>query len=124
MIRSICAILAGFLTVFILSVVTDFVLESMHIFPPLNSQAAFGWQYLLPALLYRSIYAVMGGYVAAKVSRSKPMRQVWILAIIGFIFATLGLVANLQTPGLWYPILLVVLTIPSVWLGGKLSGKK
>lgn len=120
MLKTIGAITAGFITVFILSVGTDFILESLHIFLPVNSVAAFTWWILLIALIYRSIYAVLGGYITARLSSKKPMRNVWILASIGFIFAALGLLANLDKPGLWYPILLVFFTIPSVWLGGKL----
>ena len=32
--KSIGAVLAGFITVFVLSVATDFVLETMGVFPP------------------------------------------------------------------------------------------
>ncbi len=123
MLKTIGAIIAGFVTVFILSVITDFILESLHIFPPINNAAGYTWWMLLIALIYRSVYAVLGGYIIAWFSSKKPMRSVWILASIGFIFATLGLLANLDTPVLWYPVLLVVFTIPSVWVGGKLQVK-
>lgn len=123
MLKTIGAIFAGFLTVFILSIVTDVLLEGLHIFPAVNTKAAASWWILLVALLYRSFYAVIGGYVTAWLSTERPMKNVTILGIIGFVFATLGLLINLDKPGLWYPILLVILTIPSVLLGGKLRNK-
>jgi hypothetical protein len=124
MIKSIWSVAAGFITVFILSVVTDMILESTDIFPSQVHPKQYMWWMLLIALLYRSAYAVVGGYLTAMFAPKKPMKHVWILASIGFLFATLGLFANLNKPGLWYPVLLVVLTFPSVWLGGKLRLSK
>jgi MFS family permease len=121
--RSIAAVLAGFIAVFVLSVLTDSILENMGVFPPQNDPAAYtGWMLLL-ALVYRSIFTVVGGYIAAALAPDRPMRHVMILGIIGFMLATLGLVANLNrsTPSnAWYPIMIVILAVPCVWLGGKI----
>src|SRR5258706_11580901 len=111
--KTVVAIIAGFVTVFILSVVTDFILESIHFFPGANHPEANVWWMLLIALIYRSVYAVLGGYLTALLSPKKAMRNVWILACIGFVFATLGLLGNLDKGNVWYPLLLVILTIPS-----------
>lgn len=123
-VKNIGAIVAGFLTVFILSIATDFVLESIHFFPGANHPEAYAWWMLCIALMYRSIYAIAGGYITAALSLNKPMKNVWILAIIGFIFATLGLVSNVDKGNIWYPLLLILLTIPSVWLGGKIKERR
>ena len=52
------------------------------------------------------------------------MFHVLVLAAIGTIVATIGLVATWNAgPALgprWYPILLVVTAVPCVWLGGGL----
>jgi len=54
--KSIGAILAGFIAVFVLSVVTDFILEKLGFFPPATEPDAYtGWMLML-ALIYRSIY--------------------------------------------------------------------
>lgn len=119
--QSIWAVAAGFLTVFFLSVVTDVVLESLGVFPPASEGLFITWMLLL-ALFYRSVYAVLGGYITARLAPQNPIKHVWILAIIGLIFAILGIVANsVSNLGpVWYPIWLAILTIPCVWLGGKL----
>lgn len=119
--RSIFAVVAGFLTVFILSVLTDFILETIGVFPSASDGLFVTWMLVL-ALFYRSVYAIAGGYITAKLAPHKPMKHVWILAIIGTVFAVLGIFVNLSRnlgPN-WYPIMLAILTIPCVWLGGKL----
>ncbi len=122
-IKSIGAVLAGFITVFALSVVTDTILEKLGVFPPQNDPgSSLPWMLML-ALIYRSIYAIVGFYVAATLAPSRPMRHAIILGIIGLVFAILGMIANWDkstASTAWYPISLVILTLPCAWLGGKL----
>ena len=122
--KSIGAVVAGFVIVAVLSVATDALLETNGIFPQqAHPEQYVTWMWLL-ALLYRSAYAVLGGYLAAKLAPSNPMKHAKILAVIGTVAATLGLLANLDKPALWYPVLLAVLSYPSVWWGGKLATNK
>jgi hypothetical protein len=118
--RSIGAILAGFITVFVLSVGTDFILERLGFFPPANEPDAYTWSMLMLALFYRSIYSVAGFYLAATLAPAAPMRHAIVLGIIGTVFATLGAIANWDKSANWYPILLVLVTLPCAWLGGRL----
>jgi F0F1-type ATP synthase assembly protein I len=78
---------------------------------------------LVLALVYRCVYSMIGGYVVARLAPSKPMKHVIILIILGTIVGTLGAVANWdKSVGQeWYPVLLVLLSIPAVWFGGKLK---
>ncbi len=122
--KCIGAVLAGFVTVFVLSVVTDLVFESAKIFPPATQPEAYVWWMLLGALFYRTAYAIVGGFVVAKLAPTNPMKYVKILAIIGTAAATLGLLANLDKGNLWYPLFLALLSYPSVWYGGKLALSK
>lgn len=120
--KSIGAVGAGFLVVLILSVATDAILEGFGLFPPPSDPGSYTWWMLLLALIYRSVYAALGGYLTAALAPGRPMRHAMILGIIGFVFATLGSIVNWDKtagPNAWYPIALIVLTLPSVWLGGK-----
>jgi hypothetical protein len=119
--KSIGAVFAGFVTVFVLSVVTDLILESAKVFPPATQPEAYVWWMLLGALFYRTAYAIVGGFVTAKLAPGNPMKHVKILAIIGTVAATLGMLANLGKSDLWYPLALALLSYPSVWYGGKLA---
>lgn len=122
--KSIWAVVGGFITVFILSIVTDVILESTHIFPPPEKGLFITWMLLL-ALAYRTVYTILGGYITASLAPANPMKHVHILATIGTVAGILGLIGT-WGKGLgpeWYPIMLVILGYPSVWFGGKLRKK-
>ncbi len=125
--KSIGAVLAGFMVVFILSVVTDIILEKSGVFPPLNQPESYLWWMYLLALIYRTIYTILGGYITAILAPNRPMSHVIILGIIGVILSTIGTIVNwnkMSASDAWYPVLLIVLALPSVWLGGILKLKK
>ena len=77
------------------------------------------------ATAYRTIYTVAGGYITARLAPNKPMGHVWTLGVIGLLAAIAGTVATWnkgpEFGPKWYPLALVVLAIPCVWLGGKLA---
>ena len=120
--KSIGALFAGFLTVVILSVTTDFTLERLGIFPPQSEPQAYSTGMLMIALLYRCIYTIAGGYVTAALAPGRPMRHVIILGCVGIVMGTIGVVSawNLS-PEHWYPIALVVTAFPCTWAGGRLK---
>lgn len=117
--KSIVAIIVGFFTVAILSIATDTILEKLGIFPPATDGLFVTWMLVL-ALVYRSIYAVVGGYVTARLAPENPMKHVWILASIGTVMSVIGIFVGWNLSQHWYPIMLAITTIPCVWLGGKL----
>lgn len=123
MLKSIGAVVAGFLTAVVLSMSTDKALEAIGIFPPPTEGLFITWMLAL-ALFYRTVYTVLGGYVTAVLSPQSPMKHVWILAIIGQLGGIMGVIAGWNLSQHWYPIAIAVLAIPSVWLGGWLRTKK
>ncbi len=118
--KSIGAVLAGFVAVVILSVGTDSFLEMLGVFPPPEKGLFITWM-LVVALMYRCIYTVAGGYVTARLAPDRPMRHVIILGIIGIIAGTIGVVVGWHLSAHWYPISLVITALPCSWLGGKLK---
>jgi uncharacterized membrane protein len=99
-------------------------LVQIGIFPPQNDPDAYTWWILLIALIYRTIFTVAGGFITALLAPGRQMLHAVILGIIGFIFGLLGLIVNwgrMPESTLWYPVLLVILAIPSVLLGAKLK---
>ena|SRR6478735_7665878 len=123
--KSIGAVLAGFLIVVILSTATDTILESLGIFPPPTDGLFVTWMLAL-AFAYRTVYTVLGGYVTAALAPANPTKHVTILGIIGTIMGCIGIYigAILYTLSpIWYPITLAVAAFPSVWFGGKLKTK-
>lgn len=109
----------GFVTVVILSIGTDTVLEQVGFFPPIG-EGLFERRLLIIALLYRSLFTILGGYVTATLAPTKPMKHVMILGLIGTVAGTLGIIVGWNLSEHWYPIALALTAYPFVWMGGRL----
>ena len=122
--KSLGAVLAGLVAIIVLSNGTDTLLETTGVFPPVAVQRQQGfdtvWMVML-ALVYRSIYMVVGGYIAATLAPSRPMLHAVALGIVGSVLGILGAVATWDLTPAWFSISLVILGLPCVWLGGKLK---
>jgi hypothetical protein len=77
--RSIAAVVAGFVAVVVLSLATDQVMHVVNVYPPWG-QPMRDPGLLLLALGYRSIYNVVGGFLAARLAPGEPMRHAIALA--------------------------------------------
>lgn len=122
--RRIGAVLAGLLAVVLLSTATDALLHATGVFPPLGQPMSDGL-YLL-ALAYRIVYGVVGGYVAARLAPDRPMGHALALGVVGIVLSFAGTVTMWNRgPAFgprWYPLTLIVIALPSAWLGGRLLG--
>jgi hypothetical protein len=120
--RSIGAVLAGVVAVFILSLGTDVVMHATGIFPPWL-QPMSGALFVL-ALAYRIVYGVAGGYMAARLAADRPMAHAIALGIVGLVLSIAG------AAGTWnrgpefgpksYPLALVATALPCAWAGGRI----
>lgn len=119
--KSIVAVFAGLVAIIVLSHLTDFVLEKPGIMKlPFSNNPTW---FILGVTFYRLAYSVLGCYIAATLAPDKPMRHAMILGIIGVVLSTLGLIAMWEQEPNWYPISLVVFSLPCAWIGGKLKTK-
>ena len=118
--KSIGAVLAGFITVVVLSTGTDFILEQTGIFTPAGQSIFITWM-LVVALTYRMFYTVVGGYVTAALAPQRPMKHVVILGIIGTVAGIMGVIVGWDLSDHWYPIAVAATGFPCTWLGGKLK---
>lgn len=120
--RSIGAVVAGALVGIILSIGTDFVLHLVGVFPPLGQPADDGP--LMLATAYRTIYGIAGAYVTARLAPARPMLHAMVLGTLGLIASAAGAAATWNKSAAygphWYPVALVVLAIPSAWVGARL----
>lgn len=119
--KSIGAVVAGFLVVAMLSTGTDWALERIGIFPEPSSEGLFVTWMLVLAFLYRSVYAFLGGFVTAYLAPSHPMKHVVALAIIGTVGGVAGVFAGWNLSAHWYPIAIAVTAFPLVWWGGRVG---
>lgn len=120
--KSIGAILLGLIVVFALSHLTDLILEQTGIMS-MNFDSNPMWVKLL-VTLYRNVYVALGCYVAVAVAPDKPFKHIIIFASIGTVLGIMGAVAMWHIPPHWYPIALIVLGIPSAWIGGWMKAKR
>jgi hypothetical protein len=117
--RSIGAVIAGFVVVVLLSTGADFVLETTHLFPPPQEQLNRP-DILAIALAYRCLFTVVGGWVTARIAADRPVFHALVLGGIGTLAAIAGCIVMWSYGQHWYPIALVIAAIPCCWLGGWL----
>jgi surface polysaccharide O-acyltransferase-like enzyme len=122
--RSVGAVLAGFLAIVIISIATDSAMHGTGVFPPLGAPMSDGL--FLLATAYRIVYSVAGCYIAARFAPDRPMRHALALGVVGVVVSAAGAVATWNRgPAFgphWYPLALIALAMPCAWLGGKLHG--
>ena len=125
-IRSTGSVLLGLIATVVLSLATDVVMHSTGIYPPWG-QPMGDSQFAL-ATVYRSVYAILGSYIAAQFAPFQPMQHALALAIVGMILAIAGTIATWNGgPAYarkWYPITLILISVPCGWLGGKLHARR
>jgi hypothetical protein len=120
--KSIWAVFAGMLIGAILSIGTDFLLESFGVFPPIADGLFVTWMLAL-ALFYRCVFTILGGYVTSKLAPKNPMKHAVILGSIGVVVSAIGTIVAWDLSDHWYPIALILLTLPCTYLGAKLQMK-
>jgi hypothetical protein len=120
--RSIGAVLAGLLFVIIITTITDAILHATGIYPPWGLPMADSL--FLVALAYRIVYGIAGGYITARLAPDRPLVHALILGLVGLVLSLLGALATWnrgpEFGPKWYPISLIVIAIPTAWIGGKL----
>ncbi len=117
--KSIGAVLAGFVSVAVLSVATDAMLEAAGVFATQTQpEATMPWM-LAVALVYRSVYTIIGGYITARLAPTSPMKHVVVLMILGGLGGIGGVVNGWGYGNHWYPIALAVTGPVFVWVGGR-----
>lgn len=120
MIRSIGAILAGFVSIAVLSFAASALVQSAM---PGAFDAA-GRTESVPVLLlsqaYVGVFAIAGCYLAARLAPSAPMRHALILGGLGLVFNVAGSIAMWDTAPAWFHALAIALVMPYAWVGGRL----
>lgn len=121
--RSVLAVLAGLATIFVLSLATDQLFHSLGVYPPWGEPMLATADNLI-ALAYRCLYAVFGGYVAARLAPHAPVGHALVLGLVGVLLATLGAVAAWEMSPAWFLIALIAISVPAAWLGGVMLRRK
>lgn len=120
--RRIGAVLAGFILIGFLGFLTDSILQQLQVLP-IPTENKFEAGHSLLALSYHLTFAVVGGYVTARLAPDRPMAHAVALGTAGILISILGLIAIVMedlAPA-WYEWALIILSVPVTWFGGKLA---
>jgi hypothetical protein len=118
--KSIWAVVAGVLTIIVVTTLVDLVLHAIGVFPgmgqPLTDPLA------LLAISYRIVIGIGGAWLTARLAPDRPMKHAMILGCVGLLLGFVGVVAtwNLGLGPRWYPIAIALLAIPQSWAGGRI----
>lgn len=120
--RSVGAVLAGLVAIVVTHTGTDAICHATGVFPPageMMSDALFGL-----ATAYRIFFEVLGAALTAHLAPARPLKHALVLGAIGVVASTAGLLATINhVPALgplWYPLALIVTSVPASWLGAVL----
>ncbi|HEY0153816.1 MAG TPA: hypothetical protein VGB92_17530 [Longimicrobium sp.] len=117
-VRSILAIVVGFLFIGALAGGTGAILSSAGFLPAGESMTDPA-----PVLLeaaYVAIFAIAGCWLAAYLAPDRPMRHALILGFLGLVFNVIGAVATWGQRPAWAIALNLALVMPYAWIGGRL----
>jgi len=120
--RSIAVVVVGFVAIVVLSIGTDMLLVMAGIFPPFSEPSRFTNRLLLLATAYRTVYSIVGCYLAARLAPYQPMAHALALGVVGVVVSIVGALVMREQGPAWYPWTLVLLALPCAWAGGALNG--
>lgn len=121
--KSIGAVLTGFVLGAVLSIGADFLMDRMGIMSMENfKQTPF--LIICTVIMYRFIFNLIGSYLTARLAPNKPMKHVIIIGVIGTVLGLLGSFAMWEKAIPFYNVAIILISLPSAWLGGQLFLKK
>jgi hypothetical protein len=120
--KRIGAVLAGFFLIGFLGFIADTILQQLGVLP-IPTEQKFEPGHSLLALSYHLLFAVLGGFITARLAPDRPIAHAITLGILGIVISTLGLIAIItqDLAPAWYGWALIIGSIPVTWLGGELS---
>jgi hypothetical protein len=123
-VRSIIAVVVGFLVIGALAFGTDAILKSAvpGVFGPDDRVESVTW--LLVIQLYVFVYAVFGCWLTARLAPTRPMRHALILGALGLVFNLAGTIALWDKMPAWYHIVALALVMPAAWVGGRIRERQ
>lgn len=124
MLRSIGAIIGGYVAYLILSIIGGVILTLS--FPGavnqgvLNPTAGF----LVGSLIFSVIFAIIGGYITASIAQSAEITHALALGGVMVLLGVISLVIGSSPQPIWAQVVGLILPIPSVYLGGRMRSRR
>jgi cytochrome bd-type quinol oxidase subunit 1 len=125
MLRSVGAVLAGVLTNIVVVGAIDAGLRAAGVYPPMfQPMADHQWAI---ALACRLVFAVIGGFITARLAPARPTRHAVVLGGIETLLSVPFVLVNWNRPEFgphWFAISVVLTCLPLAALGGMLGAKR
>lgn len=120
--KSIGAVAAGVVILSMLAAVTDTLLQWAQVLP-VTGEKKFETVHSLLALGYHLLYVVIASYLVARLAPNRPVAHALAFGAVGAVMSILGTIAIVtgDLAPTWYGGALIVLSLPTAWVGGKLS---
>ena len=119
--RSVLAVVGGFLVIGVLAFGTGKVAQAAW---PAQFDAA-GTPTTAPMmvvqLLYVGVYATFGCWLAARLAPSRPMRHALALGVLGLALNVPSAVVLRDSAPAWYLVAGVLTTMVWAWIGGRIA---
>jgi hypothetical protein len=122
MVRVAAAVLAGYVAVGVLVVLTDQIFAAA--IPGFRGMSPQPLYYFVIATFTDTLYSVAGGYVCAAIARAEVRRATLGLMIFGEILGVIAAVLAWRSEPHWFGFALLVLFPPAVWIGSRLRSAK
>jgi len=113
MLRSIGAVVAGYLVIAIAIMVLFFIA-----FPDRNVVPSQG--FMLFSLVYGFIFGVLGGYVCGLIAGQSEVKHAAAIAVIGIILSLVSMAFAAAKEPMWYQLANMVVLTAAVLIGGWL----
>lgn len=119
--RSVSAVIVGFLFIAVLSFGSDIMLRVT--FPddveiPVRIASI---RVLSLSLISAVVYATVGCYLTARLAPSRPMWHALLLGALVLVFTVLNAAALWMRAAMWYKLASLAVVMPCAWLGGWLA---
>lgn len=127
MLRSILAVIGGYLVIFVLvSPTVIFVLPALNpdVFPTLESKRSPGVEAMAVIAAISLLCTVLGGYVTALIARRSELKHALALGILLELGALYELFLNRMGRPFAFMLLISLLPIPAALLGGWLRARQ
>jgi hypothetical protein len=124
MLRSILAVVAGYLFIPIVSFALGFTVIAA--FPDAYTPTGYtdNTTVLLLTMVYVAITAIAGCYLTARLAPRDPMKHALILGLLGVITQAAMWAFGPQQAPTWFYIASLLLVMPYAWIGGRIREKQ
>jgi hypothetical protein len=119
MLRSVAAVVFGYLITGLLIVITDQIFEL--VIPGFKQMAMPPDSYFAISIVTDALYSAVGGWTCASIAKTRIRDHVLALIVLGELVGVVSTVALWNTVPHYFSFALLAIYPPAVWLGFKLK---